>query len=344
MTTPNPPGLSRPAQELFDIVVGRSARQAALFVLDLLDSGRPMDGLVTDVLAPVQAEVGAQWQRSVLTAADEHAATAAIDHALATLAVAGRPPIPADRGTMAVVCAEGDWHTLPARMAAELWRWDGWDVTYLGGSLPPADLGRWLASARPDVLAVTCSVPLFIPGVLSLGETAAQEGVACVVGGRGLGTDSRRAAALGLRWAGSAAGLIGALDGPEPSVDRGELSDRRSETQDIESDIAEVVTAAVGALTAHYPAISSYTPRQLFHTRQDYAFIVQFLSAAVLSDDPLLFTEFLRWQQAILTSRGLPASVLPMSIDALHDVFPGGYQRAKAMLGAAAGSALGMDR
>jgi len=218
--------LGAPALQLLQIVLARSTRDAAAFILAQLDAGQALATLVTEVLAPVQVEVGERWQRNALSTADEHAATAVVDNALATLALTGSAGQFVDRGSMAVVCAEGDWHTLPARMAAELWRWDGWDVIFLGGSLPPGDLGTWLSAARPDVLAVTCSVPLFIPGTLRVGETSAAAGVPCVVGGRGLGPDARRADALGLRWAASPAGLEAALDAPPPAGRAGGRADR----------------------------------------------------------------------------------------------------------------------
>jgi len=330
--------LGAPALQLLQIVLARSTRDAAAFILAQLDAGQALATLVTEVLAPVQVEVGERWQRNALSTADEHAATAVVDNALATLALTGSAGQFVDRGSMAVVCAEGDWHTLPARMAAELWRWDGWDVIFLGGSLPPGDLGTWLSAARPDVLAVTCSVPLFIPGTLRVGETSAAAGVPCVVGGRGLGPDARRADALGLRWAASPAGLEAALDAPPPAGRAAELTDRRSESQDLESSIEDVVDAAIGVLTDRLPAIRDYTPRQMSHTEKDYAYIVRFLCAAVLCDDPRLFSEFLDWQQTVLTSRGLPPSVLPTSMAALADVIPENYRRAYALCRTAAGS------
>lgn len=67
-------------------------------------------------------------------------------------------------------------------------------------------------------------------------------------------------------------------------------------------------------------------------TEQDYHYIVQFLGAAVLSDDPGLFDEFLGWQQTVLTSRGLPPTVLPTSVTELRSVLPDGYPRARALM------------
>jgi methanogenic corrinoid protein MtbC1 len=315
--------LNTQAQELLQIVLApSSSRQAATFTLAQLDAGAAPQVLVADVLAPVQVEVGELWQRNVLTTADEHAATAAVDNALAALAVTASVVDAPSQGTMAVVCAEGDWHTLPARMAAEQWRWAGWDVAYLGGSLPADDLTGWLSSAGPDVLAVTCSVSMFIPGALRVAGAAAAAGVSCVVGGRGFGTDDRRAAALGLRWAASPAGLGAALRGSTPTVLTAGLDSRRQEQAQLTADARDIVEAAVLALTEVYPAVRGFSPQQLASTKQDYHYILKFLGAAVLCDDPQVFNEFLDWQQIVLTSRGLPPTMLQTSVAALGDVLP----------------------
>lgn len=328
--------LSSSSQKLLEIVMSRSMRDGAAFVLDQLDAGWAPATLLTDVLVPVQVEVGERWQRNEMTVTDEHVATAVVDNALATLAMTAPASRVRDRGTVAVVCAQGDWHTLPARMASELWRWEGWDVLFLGGSLPPADLTRWLRSARPDVLAVTCSVAMFAPGVLRLADGAADAGVSCVVGGGGLGTDARRANALGVRWAASPAGLDDALNVPRASVDPDDLNDRRVEAEALTSTVGEVVEAALRALADALPAVRDYTPQQVAHTRQDYRLIVAFLASAVLCDDSALFTGFLGWLQSVLTTRGLPPDPLRTGIAALADVLPERYRRARLQCGEAA--------
>jgi methanogenic corrinoid protein MtbC1 len=43
-----------------------------------------------------------------------------------------------------VTCAEGEWHSLPARMVAEVLRLHGWQVTFLGASTPADHLRRLL--------------------------------------------------------------------------------------------------------------------------------------------------------------------------------------------------------
>ncbi len=330
--------LSPSAQHLLDIAVTRSARDAAAFVLRELDGGRTAATLVTEVLAPVQAEVGERWQRNLMTAGDEHAATAIIDNALATLAVTAPLPRVPDQGSMAVVCAHGDWHTLPARMAAELWRWEGWDVLFLGGSLPPADLGSWLASSQPDVLAVSCSVALYLPGALRVAEAAAGAGVPCVVGGSGLGTDSRRAAALGVRWAGTPAGLAAALAAPMPTVQPAGLAGRRQEADELNATADEIIDAAMRGLADRLPASRSYTARQLAQTKQDFRYLIGFLAAAVLCDDPPLFTDSLDWLQSVVTGRHVPPVELKISVAVLVEALPATHLRAHALCRTAVGA------
>lgn len=58
--------------------------------------------------------------------------------------------------------------------------------------------------------------------------------------------------------------------------------------------------------------MTSYNDAQLARTREDLAFIVQFVAAARLVDDPDVLTEFLAWLRTLLGNRGVP----PLAMDA----------------------------
>ena len=74
--------------------------------------------------------------------------TAITDAVLAALA--WRIEAAEDQGHLVVTCAEGEWHSLPARMAAEVLQTHGWLVTFLGASTQPttcvASSLRWARS------------------------------------------------------------------------------------------------------------------------------------------------------------------------------------------------------
>lgn len=319
----DPPPLQALVPRFLDLIQGRSPVAAAGFAAAQLQQGFRPEEVITDLLAPAQAEVGRRWHEALWTAADEHQATAVTDAALyAVTADAVRPRT--SRGTVAVVCASGDWHTLPSRMAAELLRLDGWDVLFLGGSLPADHLTRWLGDARPDCLVVSCSMPTTAHGIADTAAAAAEVGVAVVAGGRGMGTDDRRAVALGVRWATDLTSLAAALDAPAPEIDRDDLACRLLEHSNMQLHRADIVGDAIDELGRRWPAMSGLSGWQMSRTREDFGYILDALGAAMATSDPRVFGEFSDWLQLLLSARRLPASVVGVSCAAIAAVLPPG--------------------
>lgn len=54
--------------------------------------------------------------------------------------------------------------------------------------------------------------------------------------------------------------------------------------------------------------------------REYLAYLVQFLGAAQMVEDPTVFTEFLVWLRDLLECRGMPADTLVAGLQALHPV------------------------
>ena len=88
-------------------------------VVDMVRATTQSAGIdaTVSLLADVQREVGLRWQTRQWTVAEEHAATAIVDIALTAAALETTPP--ASEVAAVLVCGEGEWHGLPARMAAE---------------------------------------------------------------------------------------------------------------------------------------------------------------------------------------------------------------------------------
>ncbi|HEX8630942.1 MAG TPA: cobalamin-dependent protein [Catenuloplanes sp.] len=315
-----------------DLVEGRRLDDAGRLAMRQVESGdRPQD-VIRTLLAAAQAEVGARWHRAAWTVAHEHQATAVVDAALHGVVSAVQPR--RHRGTLAVVCAEGDWHTLPSRMAAELLRLDGWEVMFLGGSLPAPDLSPWLQEARPDAVVVTCSLPTFGRGVLNIAAAGARIGIPVVAGGRGLGADASRAAALGAGWAGDLTVLATALAAPTPSVDPDARTARLAAGDQLLLRRADIVGAAMWELGLSWPPMHTLTTRQLSRTAEDFGRILDVVAAATLMDDTGVFTEFVEWLTVLLTARGIAPEVVPLSLRALTVAMPPELEKAHAVLAA----------
>ena len=179
-----------------------------------------------DVLAPAQREVGRRWEEGSWSVAQEHAATAVTDVTLGLLALDAEP---AGKGWAVVGCVEGEWHALPARMAAEILPLRGWEVTFLGPSLPSDELSR-VCRRRPDVVGLSCSMPFSLRGAARSVAACRKEGVPVLTGGSGFGPGGRYASRLGATgWAPDPAAAVTLLEdwtrtgapskSPSPPVD-----------------------------------------------------------------------------------------------------------------------------
>ncbi len=152
-----------------------------------------------EVLAPAQREVGRRWEDGRWSVAQEHAATAVTDTALGLLALDAEA---GGEGHAVVACVEDEWHSMPARMAAEILRVRGWEVTFLGPSLPADELARYVESQHPDVVGLSCSMPVSLKGAARSIDACRRVGVPVLAGGSGFGPDGRYAGRLGATaWA-----------------------------------------------------------------------------------------------------------------------------------------------
>ncbi|MGX4654852.1 cobalamin B12-binding domain-containing protein [Micromonospora sp. SCSIO 07396] len=277
-------------------------------VTGLLDVGVPAERVLLDLVAPAQTEVGERWARNEWSVAQEHAATHISERAVA--AVAGYADPRPTRGRIVVACMDGEWHALPPRLVAEVLRLRGWQVTFLGASVPAAHLVSYLHRHDAYAVALACALPMRLPQAHRMIEACRRSDVPVVVGGRGFGLDGRWARRLGAAWAPDAPGAADLVADERtlrrvPPADLAHLAD--DEYASLVKRRGELIDSAVADLLARVPSVVDYTPAQWDATTGDLGYIVDFLAAAVYVDDAALFTDFVSWLVSILTSRGVPA-------------------------------------
>lgn len=236
--------------ELIDVA---DRRGALALVADLAEAGVSVETLVLELFTPAQREVGVRWERRQWTVAQEHAATAITDAALALVTL---DDIAAPRGHVLVGCVEGEWHMMAARMAAEIFRERGWAVTFLGPSVPAVDLAAYVAATRPDAVALSCSLAILLPGAQRCILACCEEDVPVLAGGAGFASDGRYALALGATaWVPDPVAGVGYLerwlDAPPPSGHTGRQPD--DEDRMLEASHSELLAEAFQRLALHIP-------------------------------------------------------------------------------------------
>jgi MerR family transcriptional regulator, light-induced transcriptional regulator len=142
-------------------------------------------GLLQRVVAPLTKTLGDLWRDGTLTAAHEHFASAAIRVFLGNFA---KPFGPMDDAPVLVVATPaGQVHELGALLVGATASNLGWQVTYLGASLPAAEIAGAVRQRRAKVVALSLVYPEDDPRLevelRHLSESLPAD-VALLVGGR----------------------------------------------------------------------------------------------------------------------------------------------------------------
>jgi methanogenic corrinoid protein MtbC1 len=120
----------------------------------------------THVIRAAQAEIGRLWQTNAITIAQEHMATAISHLALAALFEKYRPRAP-NGHTVVVACVEGELHEFPARLVADELDVAGFEVRFLGASVPTDHLLTFIAREEPDLVVLSATLALHADAVRS---------------------------------------------------------------------------------------------------------------------------------------------------------------------------------
>jgi len=129
--------------------------------LDLLlgaaAGGVPLAEIESEIVAPVQWEMGRMWQRGEVDVHEEHLGTGILEEALVLLRARMSPREPNGRSVL-VSSAPGNLHVLGARLVADHFEMDGWSTLRLGQDLPAEDIVQATFSFPVDLVALSVTL------------------------------------------------------------------------------------------------------------------------------------------------------------------------------------------
>jgi methanogenic corrinoid protein MtbC1 len=169
----------------------------------LAERRRPevFDGLLQEAMALV----GERWREGRWTVAEEHLASQTLARALESIRVSRGP---AGRvGPLAVLAGvAGEHHAIGLICLDQVLCEEGWTVANLGADVPPADLARFLARNRAELVALAASLPeraeALRESVAAARAVRPADPLPIVVGGK-LAGDAALMHSLGVAWAGT---------------------------------------------------------------------------------------------------------------------------------------------
>jgi methanogenic corrinoid protein MtbC1 len=170
-------------------------------------------GLLRRVITPMARELGTLWRTGQITAAQEHFFTAMAKVFIWNMTRQYRPDGRAPR--MGVGTPVGQYHEIGARIVSAVAANNGWNVTYVGASLPAFELAGAVQASGASALILSIVFPQddpALPGELErLGQLLPQN-IQVLVGGRASGHYLPALQAMGARVLGSLDDLDAELD------------------------------------------------------------------------------------------------------------------------------------
>lgn len=287
-------------------------------VSGLMDEGVPLDSVLFDLLVPTQRDVGNRWQEGDYLVAEEHAATATVETVVSLLA--GALDQPADAMHVVVAAAQGDHHSLPARLVATYLLFMGYRTTFLGANVLAADLSEYLEVESPKALVLSCAMTGHLLGARATVRAAHRAGTPVIVGGRGFGAAGEWGEAVGAdAWASNAREIPEILDSWEPDPVSAE-----SRAPVPSPELTELVGARAAVLSGAEALLARRPLEVDSRARDELAILLEAVEASLLVGDDRPVVDTLAWQHATLSAHGLPlAEAVATSLEtALTDGHP----------------------
>lgn len=159
------------------------------------------DGLLRDAMKLI----GDRWAEGRWTVAEEHLASQTVVRALDRIRQEAGP---AGRvGPLAVLAGvAGEHHGIGLACLDQVLRDEGWTVANLGPDVPSADLARFLARNRAEMVALTASLPERLDTLreaIAAARAVRPEDPIPVILGGGIAANAEIAAILDVDWAGT---------------------------------------------------------------------------------------------------------------------------------------------
>jgi methanogenic corrinoid protein MtbC1 len=304
-------------------LLGGDPGLAYTLISEMMADGTPMDEILFDVLAPIQRDLGSRWLQSDYRIAQEHAASASVETVVAVLA--GSFDVPFEATHVVVACAEGENHSLPARMVAAHLTYAGLRPTFLGATLPADDLGAYLQEEAPVALVLSCTAAHNLMGARDCVRAAHGARVPVITGGRAFGADSTRSDRIGADgWVSDPRTIPELLESWSPDI-------TVSEGRALDDGAAKRLFAAIPGIVERILGEADHRVG-ITSLRNDLLLLGKTLVSAVLIDDRSLLDHFYEYQTA-LHERHDDVIDLDSLVALLRDALPADATAARTMLG-----------
>ena len=185
------------AAPLLDALLRGQGTEVTAIIRRAYGSGVAIEALADQVIGPVMAKVGHEWETARIDVWQEHRATQLCAAALFDLKDELEARAERNRPVAVGGAPEGDPYLLATVLAQLVLLDAGWEAVQLGPNTPLTSLIKALQELHPKLLWVSVShlkdAAEFIGAFRNLYRAAEQQGVAVAIGGQALAANVRSA-------------------------------------------------------------------------------------------------------------------------------------------------------
>ncbi len=175
---------------LMAALLGGDSSQARSILQNAYHSGTPIETLADQIISPVMARIGHEWETERIDVWQEHRATHICTQALIALQTRLEPRAERRRPLAIGACPEGDPYLLATLLAQMTLVDSGWEAINLGPNTPFCSLSNALDELRPRLVWLSISflpdAERFLREYHEFYRHAEQAGVAVALVGQGL--------------------------------------------------------------------------------------------------------------------------------------------------------------
>lgn len=132
------------------------------FVKSILDEDVDIKQIYDDILKKSLYNIGEMWETGKITVATEHLASAIVETILSEVyfKIITQNKI---NKTVVLACTENEFHQIGIKMVSDIFEKNGWHIHFSGTNTTTDELISSIESIRPDVLAISLSIPFNLP-------------------------------------------------------------------------------------------------------------------------------------------------------------------------------------
>ncbi|HSM26122.1 MAG TPA: cobalamin-dependent protein [Anaerolineaceae bacterium] len=153
-----------------------SGRMADQVVEKALDQQVTANDVYLDIFQDTAYEIGRMWQRNEFSVAQEHLATAIIERQMGDL----RPyfkPVRQRTKRLVIGSVDKELHRVGVRMVVDFFEQDGWEVYYLGATVPTDTFISIARDFNADLIGLSAQMVYHLPTITEFVKEADKQGL-----------------------------------------------------------------------------------------------------------------------------------------------------------------------